>query len=64
MLKKISTQGKPPSRQGKRAVTGFFAPEVNKQLKQIALDKDSNIQALLAEALNLLFKKYGHPPIA
>lgn len=53
-----------PSREGKRAVAGFFAPEVGKQLKHIALDRDSTVQALLAEALNDLFVKYGRSPIA
>ncbi len=55
---------KPPSRTGTKAITGHFDPAVSKQLKQIALDEDSTIQALLAEALNDLFKKYGKSPIA
>ena len=61
-LKKQSI--KPPSRTGTKAITGHFDPAVSKQLKQIALDEDSTIQALLAEALNDLFKKYGKSPIA
>ena len=54
----------PPSRQGKRAVCGFFDPAVSRQLKQIALDEDASVQALLTEALNELFTKRGRPPIA
>jgi hypothetical protein len=53
-----------PSREGKKAVTGFFDPAVSRQLKQIALEEDSNIQALLREALNDLFTKRGKSPIA
>ena len=53
-----------PSREGKKAVTGFFDPAVSRQLKQIALEEDSNIQALLREALNDLFTKRGRSPIA
>ena len=53
-----------PSREGKKAVTGFFDPAVSRQLKQIALEEDSNIQALLREALNDLFIKRGKSPIA
>ena len=53
-----------PSREGKKAVTGFFDPAVSRQLKQIALEEDSNIQALLREALNDLFAKRGKSPIA
>jgi len=54
----------PPSRRGKRAIVGHFDPAVCKQLKQIALDQDKSSQALLAEALNLLFQSYGKKPIA
>ena len=53
----------PPSRRGKKAVTGHFDPAVPRQLKQLALDNDSSVQALLAEALNDLFVKYGRKPI-
>jgi hypothetical protein len=54
----------PPSRQGKRAIAGFFDQAVSRQLRQLALDRDTSIQALLTEALNDLFTKYGRPPIA
>jgi uncharacterized protein (DUF2236 family) len=55
----------PPSRAGKKAVTGHFDPAVSKQLKQLLLDQDRHsLQELLAEALNDLFQKYHKPPIA
>ena len=54
----------PPSRQGKKAITGFFDPVVSRQLKQLALDEDKTVQSLLSEALNDLFIKYNHKPIA
>ena len=57
-------QSVPPSRQGKKAVTGHFDPAVSRQLKQLALDRDTTVQSLLAEALNVLFEKYGKNPIA
>jgi hypothetical protein len=53
-----------PSRQGKRLVGGHFDPLVAKELKRLALDHDVTVQALLAEALNDLFIKYGKPPLA
>jgi hypothetical protein len=37
---------------------------VSKQLKQLALEQDTTVQALLAEALNGLFEKYDKKPIA
>lgn len=54
----------PPSREGKKAVTGFFDPAVSRQLKQLGLEEDKTVQALLAEALNKLFEHYGKNPIA
>ena len=63
MIKKDSV-AVPPSRQGKKAITGFFDPAVSRQLKQLALDDDKTIQILLAEALNDLFVKHNQKPIA
>jgi hypothetical protein len=37
---------------------------VRKQVAQIHLDHDKTQAELVAEALNLLFEKYGKPPIA
>lgn len=54
----------PPSRRGKRALTGYFDPEVIKQLKLLAAAEDKTMQALMSEAINELFKKYGRPHIA
>jgi hypothetical protein len=53
-----------PSRVGKKPVTGFFDPEVSRQIKKVALDQDKTMQELLQEALNDLFRKYDLPPIA
>lgn len=52
------------SRVGKASVTGYFAPEVRKQLRRLAADRDTTIQALLGEALNDLFAKHGLPELA
>ena len=52
-----------PSRAGKASVTGYFAPEVRRQLRRLAADRDTTIQALLGEALNDLFAKHGLPEI-
>jgi hypothetical protein len=54
----------PPSRVGKKPITGFFDPSVSKQLRKLALDEDSTVQDLVREALNDLFRKKGLPPIA
>lgn len=51
-------------RAGKKVISGHFDPEVNRQLKQIALDRNTTIQALLSESLNDFFVKYNLKPIA
>ena len=45
-------------------MTGHFAPEVRRQLKRLAADADTTVQALLGEALNDLFAKHGLPELA
>ncbi len=51
-------------REGTRLIAGHFAPEVARQLRVIAAEEDTTIQALLGEALDLLFVKKGRPRIA
>lgn len=53
-----------PSRKGQTLIGGFFDPEVHKQLKVMAAEQGTTQQALLADALNMLFAKSGKPEIA
>jgi hypothetical protein len=57
-----------PRRQKRKTKTQLIGvhlnPDVGKQLRQIALDEDSDVKALLIEAINLLFKTRGKPQIA
>lgn len=53
-----------PGRIGKKTIAAHFDPAVSKQLKQLGLERDSSTQALLREAINDLFTKYGKAPIA
>ena len=54
----------PPSRQGKKVVSGHFDPLAARQLKLLAAEQDRSIQSLLEEALNDLFRKYNKSSIA
>ena len=54
----------PPSRQGKKMISGHFNKDVHRQLKMLAIEKDTSIQDLLSEALNALFERNNKPPIA
>lgn len=61
----LSNQKQPRlDRVGKKQ-TIFHMPEAaKKQLAILAIEYEQTQQALLSEALNDLFKKYGKPPIA
>ena len=52
------------SRQGVKHVGGYYPPDVSRQLRQIALDEDTSVQALLGESLDMLFESRGKPAIA
>ncbi len=48
-----------PDREGKRLVAGHFDPAIARQLKVLAAARDATVQAMLGEALGLLFAHYG-----
>ncbi len=54
-----TTVRQPPSRTGKRLIGGHFPPSVAKHLKMLAAEEETSVQALLEEALSLLFVKKG-----
>ena len=53
-----------PSRDSKHLIGGHFPKAVAKQLRLIAVENDTTIQALLEEALDDLFVKKGRAKIA
>ena len=61
---RVGQEDLPPSRVGKRQVAAYFPVPVQKQLKHLAVENDTTVQNILAEALNDLFAKYGKPEIA
>ena len=48
-----------PSRDGRKLIAGHFDPKTAKQLKLLAAEEETTVQALLEEALDLLFVKKG-----
>lgn len=52
------------ARAGLRQVAGFFAPDVAKALRRLAVERDTTLQGLLAEAINDLLVKYGGSRVA
>src|SRR5208283_3112142 len=51
------------SRAGKKKVTATLAPSDHKRLRRLALERDATTEALLTEAINDLFAKYGQASI-
>ncbi len=52
------------SREGAVQIAAFFPEEVRAQLKVLAAEQRREVQDLMAEALNLIFVKYGKAEIA
>jgi hypothetical protein len=53
-----------PSRAGRVLIGGHFAPEVQTALKIVAAEERTTVQALLAEAIDIVLAKHGKPQIA
>ena len=49
---------------GKVNISAYFPPEVKSSLRLVQAKNGGKIQDLVAEALNLLFAKYGVPESA
>jgi hypothetical protein len=66
--RRTSGRGRPaevaPSRVGKVTIAAYFEPSVRQQLAILAAKRSTSQTALIAEALNLMFERYGEPPIA
>lgn len=56
---KVAPSAQRPSRMGTKLVAGHFDPKIARQLRMIAVEEDTTVQALLEEALDLLFVKKG-----
>lgn len=55
---------KRPDREGKVPLPFWTTAPAKKQLRLLAAEGDTTQQDLMSEALNLLFKSRGKPPIA
>ena len=53
----------PPSRVGRKAISGYFSPEMSLALHTCARRNGLNLQALMAEAFDDVLRKYGESPM-
>jgi hypothetical protein len=55
-----STRAK--ARENKRAVVGYFSPELQRTLNIMATERDTTLQAILGEAIDLWLREQGKHP--
>lgn len=58
----VSAAGRTPARVGKKAVGGYFSPQLSQAINILALEQSTSLQALLGEAIDDLMRKYGKHP--
>lgn len=61
-----ATQSRPSTRAkariGKRAVVGYFSAELARTLNVMATERDTTLQAILGEAIDLWLREQGKHP--
>ena len=57
-----ATTATPKGREGKKLVGGWFSPELNRALRQMALNEGKTVQALIGEAADLLMRSRDQHP--
>jgi hypothetical protein len=58
----LATSTRAKARIGKRAVVGYFSPELARTLNGLANDRDTTLQAILGEAIDLWLRENGKHP--
>ena len=58
-----SPQSIPPSRVGRKAISGYFSPELSLAMHTCARRHGLSLQDLMAEAFDDVLRKYGESPI-
>ena len=55
---------RPPSREKKKHIGGYFDEAVYRQMKHLGIEKNMTTQDILKDALNAFFQIHDKPPIA
>ncbi len=61
--KVVASSTIPPSRIGRKTISGYFSPELSMALHHCARKNDLCLQELMAEAFNDVLRKYGESPV-
>jgi len=54
---------RPPSREGRKQIAGFFTPDMSFAMHTLARRQGKSLQTLMAEAFNDVLRKYGESPM-
>ncbi|MDY7098144.1 MAG: ribbon-helix-helix domain-containing protein [Pseudomonadota bacterium] len=60
---KPELDGTPPSRVGRKAIAGYFSPEMSLAMHTCARRNGMSLQGLMAEAFDDVLRKYGESPV-
>lgn len=58
----VSSGTRAKARIGKRALVGYFSPELSRTLNVMATERDTTLQAILGEAIDLWLREQGKHP--
>ena len=53
----------PPSRSGRKAISGYFSTEMSLAMHTCARRHSMSLQDLMAEAFDVVLRKYGESPV-
>ena len=56
------TSTKAKAREGKKAIVGYFSADMSRQLRVMAIEEETTVQALVGEAIDLLMRARGKHP--
>ena len=59
---KVVASTRAKAREGKRAVGGYYSPELARTLNVMASERDTTVQAILGEAIDLWLRENGKHP--
>lgn len=62
-VKAATATNAPPSRIGRKAISGYFSPQMSLALHMCARRNGFSLQALMAEAFDDVLRKYGESPV-
>lgn len=57
-----TTSTKAKAREGKKAIVGYFSEDMSRQLRVLAIEENTTVQALVGEGLDMLLRARGKHP--